>query len=207
MRTNQALCKSLLVIRFKSEDVLCHIPEELHPHFIRGLSDGDGCFRKEFGKPRHTGYIPQTLEWSLVNQSNILLEHLQTIFASHCAIPLNKLRFYNHAWIWRVRGSRQVMRIASYFYPEGTYDFLPRKRMLFVAELCAWRTRLHAHSSAPGRETVRTEAVGLQPRRSVTRSSEFKAASREGCTPLEVITRRLRSFREPLETCAAISTV
>jgi hypothetical protein len=130
--TNQQLCGSLLSIGFKSSTILERIAQQLYPHFIRGLFDGDGSIWDERGRPRSTGYIPQTLEWSLLSQNRELLENLQDVFARTCAILPNKLFFYRNAWQWKVRGNRQILRIASFLYPEGEYPFLPRKRALFV---------------------------------------------------------------------------
>jgi LAGLIDADG-like domain len=130
--TNQHFCSTLLTLNFKSADILQRVAEALHPHFIRGLFDGDGSIRKERGTPRPTGYIPQTLEWALVSQSRELLESLQRVFVLSCNVALNKLSFHNNVWRWKVRGNKQVMRIAAFLYPEGEYCYLARKRALFV---------------------------------------------------------------------------
>lgn len=129
---NQQFTMPLIEIGLKSEDILNRIPERLWPHFIRGLFDGDGCIHKDVGKPRHTGYVPWTLVWSLLSQSPILLQHIQAIFQQSCNIAPSKMRFHNNAWKLAVRGNRQVKRIAEYMYPEGQYPFLARKREKFV---------------------------------------------------------------------------
>ena len=131
--TNQDFCSTLLTLNFKSADILQRVSEPLRPHFIRGLFDGDGSIRNERGTPRPTGYIPQTLEWALVSQSRELLESLQSVFVLSCNVALNKLSFHNNVWRWKVRGNKQVMRIAAFLYPEGEYCYLPRKRELFVS--------------------------------------------------------------------------
>jgi hypothetical protein len=125
---NQQFCTSLKEIGFKSSDILKRIPEHLWCHFIRGLSDGDGCVRLDVGKPRHTGYIPHTLQWSLVSQSRELLLIIQTVMAEQCRFTPQKMRFHFNVWEWKVRGNKQVKRVAQYLYPDGTYPFLPRKR-------------------------------------------------------------------------------
>jgi LAGLIDADG-like domain len=117
--TNQVLSASLIALEFKSDTVLQHVPEHLWCHFVRGLFDGDGCIRKDVGKPRHTGYAPSTLEWSLVSQSFALLRNIQAVFQKYCGVVPNKMRFHNNVWVWAVRGNRQVKRIAEYIYPEG----------------------------------------------------------------------------------------
>jgi hypothetical protein len=130
--TNQVLSSCLLALEFKSDRVLQHIPEYLWCHFVRGIFDGDGCIRKDVGKPRHTGYIPWTLEWSLVSQSYVLLQNIQVVFQTYCDVEPNKLRFHDNVWVWAVRGNRQVRRIAEYIYPQAVYSFLARKREKFV---------------------------------------------------------------------------
>jgi hypothetical protein len=130
--TNQDFCSALLALDFKSAHILQRLTESLWSHFLRGLFDGDGSIRSERGTPRPTGYVPQTLEWALVSQSRELLENLQQVFVHTCDIAPNTLYFHNNVWRWKVRGNKQVMRIASFLYPEGEYAFLPRKRALFV---------------------------------------------------------------------------
>ena len=130
--TNQEFCAPLVSIGIKSSGILQRIPECVWNHFVRGLFDGDGCIRKDVGKPRHTGYIPWTLEWSLVSQSSVLLQNIQTVFLKYCDITPSKMRFHNNVWVWAVRGNRQVRRIAEYIYPEGEYPFLARKREKFI---------------------------------------------------------------------------
>jgi hypothetical protein len=128
---NQQFCTPLREIGLKSDDILTRLPESLRCHFIRGLSDGDGCIRTAIGKPRHTGYIPQVLQWSLVSQSYELLQSIQVVIAKYCDITPQKMRFHSNVWEWRVRGNKQVKRIAEYLYPNGTYSFLTRKRDKF----------------------------------------------------------------------------
>jgi hypothetical protein len=130
--TNQILCQSLLSIGYKSDDILERVPEHLWCHFIRGLFDGDGSIRMDKGKPRHTGYVPQTLVWKLTSQSDLLLKSIQRVFERYCDITPSKMYFGNNAWQLAVRGNRQVKRIAQYIYPDGDYAFLARKREKFT---------------------------------------------------------------------------
>ena len=129
--TNQQFCAPLLAIGLKSDDILQCIPEGLYAHFIRGLFDGDGSIITYIGRPRHTGFVPRTLQWSLVSQSHDLLQSLQALFAEQCGIAPNKMRFHSNVWQWSIRGNRQIYRIAEYFYPSGDYPFLQRKRAGF----------------------------------------------------------------------------
>ena len=132
---NQAFCSPLLAIGLKSSDILQRIPKRLWPHFLRGIFDGDGSILEDVGKPRHTGYEPRTLQWSLVSQSRDLLESFQSVFVENCDIALNKLRFHNNVWRWSIRGNKQVRRIYQYLYPEEEEcAFLQRKRARFVFE-------------------------------------------------------------------------
>lgn len=117
----------ILQMSIKTLAVFNFIPEDLLPHFIRGVFDGDGCISFEFGKATHTGYIAEQHRWILVSPDKLFLQHVNCILTKICQI--NEIQIRNAGSIYKLQigGSQQVKRIKQYLYPSGNYSFLHRK--------------------------------------------------------------------------------
>jgi|SRR5579872_317484 len=96
-----------------------HLPMWAFRHYLRGYSDGDGCFCT---KTRSMAYTLIGNLWFLESARN----HLATI----CQLYPLKLTPHprsDKAFTFRYAGNTQGLRIANYLY-EDAATFLPRKR-------------------------------------------------------------------------------
>jgi hypothetical protein len=106
----------------KSFTIQCpsQIPKEFNHHFIRGVTDGDGCWSK-----CNKG------QWSLTITSGScgFLKSIQKVLIKNCSV--NKVNIYKvqrkHLISnLRYRGNKQIKRIVNYLYKDATV-YLERK--------------------------------------------------------------------------------
>lgn len=108
------------------------IPEELHPHFIRGVFDGDGCICFTGGK-----YIFN------IAGNNLLVEKIQEILIEKCNLNKTTIRHPKkeapNVSVMVYAGNRQVKRIGEYLYKDANF-YIQRKYDKFKQITVIWKT-------------------------------------------------------------------
>ena len=96
------------------------LPERLYSHFIRGLWDGDGCFRR---KANHKGGERKYL-YAELTASYFLIEKVRNILG-HEINSFQKI--YKHGSVYRISyGESKAKLVRDYLYRNATL-FLKRK--------------------------------------------------------------------------------
>jgi hypothetical protein len=110
------------------------MPAELRRHFLRGYSDGDGCWTTSRQKPTRS----LTYHWSVVSTesfcrsvANLIKTDLGINSSLGCRFPERN----NTTRTLQVGGNRQLAKLANYLYRDATV-FLHRKRDVAGGLLC-----------------------------------------------------------------------
>lgn len=146
--TNKTLLEPLAKYGIKDQRVIDKVPDKLCCHFIRGLVDGDGCFVHETYKARANGYVPHQTRLSLINENRELLLRVQDILVDKCRVGRTKLQQAKGAYVLRIGGNRQCLKVVQYLYPVGDYPYLPRKYNAIMACPIGLRYKPHALCSS-----------------------------------------------------------
>jgi len=110
----QKTCNDLInhgITNTKSTDCnLPDIPKELIHHFLRGLSDADGCFTID-GK---------NLVFALACPVEKLLQEIQLILMETCDLAETKITYQKSCYTLKYGGNKQTKRIFEYLYKDST---------------------------------------------------------------------------------------
>jgi len=99
------------------------VPDNLMPHFIRGLMDGDGYISKRIS----AGGFNPTFTFGIVGTEHIC-RGVQSYLSEKLILnPNKKLRKTKSIWGMSYSEHKDIVKIFNYLYPENTELFLERK--------------------------------------------------------------------------------
>lgn len=100
------------------------LSDDLYPHFLRGLSDGDGCIIKNEDR------------WSYVGTYELLLgmkTYYEKVLNVHFSLLQDKRK--RSLWELRIAGKKQVKKFLDYMYKDVDLK-LNRKYELYLKKYC-----------------------------------------------------------------------
>lgn len=125
--TRKKFVLPIAAMHCKASDVFDRIPAAYIRDFIRGFSDGDGCFHRENSKPQYTGYCDNQISWILASPSQCFLKRLKQEISKIDGVGDPSIRPQGNIWRLKYKGSDQISKIQNYLYSEAT-RYLERKR-------------------------------------------------------------------------------
>lgn len=118
------------------KEYLPNLSEDLWPHFIRGLIDGDGCISLEKRyKQVHPNSIAQPGEVFILLNNLKHAEFIQNLLCEKLNINKNKITIHygtGFMGVYKIRwsGTKVPIKIREFIYKDATV-FLERKKKLF----------------------------------------------------------------------------